>query len=195
MVADRRRRHPQEHGSASQRAGARRGSPGCPGAGRAWSPCPRPRPASARPAFNVRGERPVSRRAMSTQGCPVSGAGVQCPVSDVGVCLCRCPMFSVASGIRAFPRLLCPNRARVVKRGGGAGNRTAGVGVVAPAVSTTGSPSARVGAWRSKLAQAVPGQWRRQLDLVVVMGGGWAVARSTAWPTRIGRMRARIARR
>jgi hypothetical protein len=33
------------------------------------------------------------------------------------------------------------------------------------------------------------------LDLAVVVGGGWAVASSTAWPTRIGRVHARIVRR
>jgi hypothetical protein len=43
--------------------------------------------------------------------------------------------------------------------------------------------------------------WRRPcwasgsvgLDLAVVVGGGWAVARSIAWPTGRGRMRARVA--
>jgi len=32
------------------------------------------------------------------------------------------------------------------------------------------------------------------LDLAVVVGGGWAVASSIAWPTRIGRVHARIVR-
>jgi hypothetical protein len=32
------------------------------------------------------------------------------------------------------------------------------------------------------------------LDLAVVVGGGWAVASSTAWPTRIGRVHPRIVR-
>jgi hypothetical protein len=32
------------------------------------------------------------------------------------------------------------------------------------------------------------------LESAVVVGGGGAVARSTAWPTRIGRVRARIVR-
>ena len=32
------------------------------------------------------------------------------------------------------------------------------------------------------------------MDLAIVVGGGWAVASSTAWPTRIGRVHARIVR-
>ena len=32
------------------------------------------------------------------------------------------------------------------------------------------------------------------MDLAVVVGGGWAVASTTAWPTRIGRVHARIIR-
>ena len=47
----------------------------------------------------------------------------------------------------------------------------AGVGV-SPAVSTTARRLPEVGAWRSKLAQAVLGQRRVDLDLVVVVGGG-----------------------
>ena len=32
------------------------------------------------------------------------------------------------------------------------------------------------------------------MDLAVVVGGGWAVASSTAWPTRMGRVHGRIVR-
>ena len=63
-----------------------------------------------------------------------------------------------------------------------------------PAMSMTARRLPEVGAWPSKLAQAVLGQRRVDLDLVVVVGGGWAVASSTAWPTRIGRVHARIVR-
>jgi hypothetical protein len=40
----------------------------------------------------------------------------------------------------------------------------------------------------------VLGQPSVDLDLTVVVGGGWAVASSTAWPTRTGRVHARIVR-
>ena len=46
-----------------------------------------------------------------------------------------------------------------------------------PAMSTTVGRLPEVGVWRSKLAQAVLGQQR--VDLVVVVGGGWQWARST----------------
>ena len=42
-----------------------------------------------------------------------------------------------------------------------------------PAMSMTARRLPEVGAWRSKLAQAVLGQRRVDLDLVVVVGGGW----------------------
>jgi hypothetical protein len=129
---------------------------------------------------------------------PVSGAGVQCPrvpvqattvqrpvrrlgvhVSDV-----RCPAW--VSGVRAFPRPLCPTG----KSWRVAVGQTPWLGwpgsAWSPAVSTAGSSS----------AGSEPGGrgWRRPgLDLAVVVRGGWAVARSTAWQTRRGRMRARIA--
>jgi hypothetical protein len=57
-----------------------------------------------------------------------------------------------------------------------------------PAVSTTGlsEPGSRLR--RPRWVRGGVG-----LDLAVVVGGGGAVARLTAWPTRMGRMRARIA--
>jgi hypothetical protein len=50
--------------------------------------------------------------------------------------------------------------------------RTAGMAGAAwsPAVSTMAHRLPEVGAWRSKLAQAVPGQRRVGFDLVVVVG-------------------------
>jgi hypothetical protein len=44
-----------------------------------------------------------------------------------------------------------------------------------PAVSMTARRLPEVGAWPSRLAQAVLGQRRVGFDLVVVVGGGWAV--------------------
>jgi hypothetical protein len=90
----RRMRRPQQHGSPSQR---RRGAQGVRTPTVPWSPCPRPRsasacPASTRPASDVRCRSSVRR--------PVRPSGVQCLVSEVrclGACvrhrcvLCPCP--------------------------------------------------------------------------------------------------------
>jgi hypothetical protein len=62
------------------------------------------------------------------------------------------------------------------------------VGVVARCVHARLVVCLSRGAWRSKLAQAVLGQPRRRFGPVV---GQW---RSTAWPTRTGRVHARIVR-
>jgi hypothetical protein len=64
----------------------------------------------------------------------------------------------------------------------------AGVGVVARRVQD-GASSARGWTLRLRLAQAVLGQRRVGFDLIVVVGGGWALAASTAWPTGGGWMR------
>ena len=56
-----------------------------------------------------------------------------------------------------------------------------------------GASLPEVPAWPSKLAQAVLGQRRVDLDLVVVVGSVGSGARSTRWPTKIGWMRASIA--
>ena len=53
-------------------------------------------------------------------------------------------------------------------------------------MSMTARRLPEVGAWRSKLAQAVLGQRRVDLDLVVVVRGGWQGARPTGWPTGRG---------
>jgi hypothetical protein len=123
-------------------------------------------------------------------GCPASrvpvyAAAVRCPVSGV-----RCPM----SGVRGFPRPLSPAGRlwRVAAGVGGPISGMAGAGVVACGVhgQFIGCP---VGTWRSRLAQICWVSGGVSLDLAVV-GGGWAVARSTAWATRIGWMGAGIAR-
>jgi len=150
--------------------------------------------------------------------CPVSG--VRCPVSATSVHAClstgrvssvRCGRLSVQvsavrrplSGVRCGRpvsvrcRVRWSGRSEVLGRGGGAGCRTAGmagVGVVARCVHARlvvcprSEPRAR--GWRRRC-------WASRgvgVDLAVVVGRCWAVASSTAWPTRIGRVRARIVR-
>jgi hypothetical protein len=126
------------------------------------SPCPRSCPASGvQCPVRASGVRPGPER-----------PGVQCPAS--GVCASRCPTGS-----------------EVAACGGGRQPYAwdSRVGVVAPHVHD-GASSAEVGAWRSKLAQAVLGQRRVDLDLVVVRGGlHWTRPAGRGW------MRARIAHR
>jgi hypothetical protein len=159
---------------------------------------------------------PQQHPASSVQ-CPVSSVSVQCPrmrcprdqcpVSGVGVRVsavrCGRPVSGVqlgvratghpASAIRAFPRLLSPNRvsssSAPMRRA--ASRRGRPESAWSPrAVSTTGWSSARVGAWRSKLAQAVLGQRRRRLGRGrgrrEVLGHRPGL---TAWPTRRSRLR------
>jgi hypothetical protein len=114
-----------------------------------------------RPASSVRCERPVSTRAYP--GMPVQATGVQCPVRASERPGVRCPV----SGVRAFPRPLCPAEVRSCSAAvGQAAARLGWPGSAwSPAASTTGSWSARVGAWRSKLARAVLGQQRCRFGL------------------------------
>jgi hypothetical protein len=125
--------------------------------------------------------RPVSGASDQCPRVPVQATGVQCPVRASERPGVRCPV----SGVRAFPRPLCPAEVRSCSAAvGQAAARLGWPGSAwSPAASTTGSWSARVGAWRSKLARAVLGQQRCRLDLAVVVGGGWAVAKAIAWPT------------
>jgi len=146
------------------------------------SPCRCPRPASG-----VRCGRPASTRA-----CPRDA--VQCPVRASGRPGVRRPAW--ASGVRAIPRPRCPTGMRSWTGGGG------------QAAAWPGGPGSAWSPRCSRPARRLPGSepggrgWRRPcwasggigLDLAVVVAGGWAVAGSPAWPTRIGRMRARIAR-
>ena len=184
MVAKRGRRCPQEHGGVAQRAPAGHGGPGRAEAGRAFVS--------------------VSVSSVSVRS-PVSGAGVQhhaClstrPLSGV-----RCGRLSVQmSGVQRGCPVSVGSRVHCVRPGGcrgvAAGQAAAWLGWPAsawsPALSTASSSAARVGTWRSRLAQVCWASGGVGLDLAVVVGGGWAVARSTAWATRIGWMDAGIAR-
>jgi hypothetical protein len=153
------------------------------------SPCPSPRPASG-VQCGVRCERPVSRLPVHRTAvqCPVRASerpGVHCPASGVGV-RCLCVAASAVSG-----------RSEVLERGGGAGSRMAGmagVGVVARWVHARLVVCLRrrlvleAGAGGAGPAEASVWTWPSS------SGGGWAVASSTAWPTRIGRVHVRIIR-
>jgi hypothetical protein len=150
---------------ASQRAVARRGGPrrsGC-------RPCLRHpvRVLGQRLASSVRCERPVSTRACPrVRGvrCPVRASerpGVHCPSSASGV---RCPCVAasaVSDGNELAGVAVGPAAARLGWPGS----------AWSPAVCTTARRLPEVGAWHSKLAQAVLGQRRVDLGLVVVVGG------------------------
>jgi hypothetical protein len=152
------------------------------------SPCPRPRPASG-------------------VQCPVSGASDQCPRLPVHGTRVRCGRLSVqvsavrrpvwASGVCALPRPLCPAEVRswsaTVGRPlygwDGRGRRGRPLRPCPARRLPESAPRARSWCRRCWASRGVG------LDLAVVGGGGWAVARSTAWPTRRGRVHARIVRR
>jgi hypothetical protein len=169
--AERRRRRPQEHGSASQRQplGVVPRNP------ELAVPCQpvRSSAASGVPVSGVSVQCPRVRCPATGVQCPMWASrrpGVRCPVWASGV---RCPVSSWASGHLGIRRPLSGRSASVVsepgefvKRADAASShtaRTAGAGVVARTVSTTGWSSARIGAWRSKLAQAVLGEPRHRL--------------------------------
>jgi hypothetical protein len=188
---------PSRHGAKRRRRCPTRTRWGGPARAR-WTWWPRRCGCPAVPSSACRCSRPAA----SVQ-CPVSGvrcpvSGVRCgrpasrvPVHAAGV---RCPAW--VSGVRGFPRPVSGRQ--VVEGGAGArSRRMAGMAGSAwwPAVSTASSSAARVGTWRSRLAQAVLGQRRRRpwtspssWELVGVVAG------STAWATGMGWMGAGIAR-
>jgi hypothetical protein len=133
---------------------------------------------------SVRCGRPGVR--VSAVRCGRPASGVRCPVGRPGIW---------ASGVRypGVPRLRCPNRvsssSAPMRRAATRRGRPES-GWSPRMVSTTGC----------RLPESEPDarSWRRPcwasggigLDLAVVVEGGcWAVARSTAWPTRIDWMR------
>jgi hypothetical protein len=183
-AAERRRRRPQEHGWASQRAVGRRGGPGGPDAGRGFV-------SLSTSSASVR--CPVSGASGRCPGLPVHGTAVRCPVRASERPGVRRPASGVGVRCLCVARPLCPADVR---------SWSAAVGQAAvwpvsawsPAASMPGSSSACVGASCSKLAQVVLGQPRRRCGPGRRRGGGWAVASSTAWPTRRGRVQARIVR-
>ena len=150
------------------------------------SPCPRPRPAS--------GVRcPV--RATSVHACLSTGplSSVRCGRLSVQVSAVWRPVW--ASGVCALPRALCPAEVRSWSAAWAAVWLGWPGSAWSPAASMTGSSSARgwslaleAGAGAAGPAEASVWTWPSS------SGGGWAVASSTAWPTRIGRVHARIVR-
>src|SRR5512133_742372 len=100
-AAERRRRRPQEHGWASQRAVARRGGPGGPDAGRAFVTLS---------ASSASVRCPV--RATSVHACLSTGplSSVRCGRLSVQVSAVRRPLS--ASGVCALPHPLCPAEVR-----------------------------------------------------------------------------------
>ena len=164
MVAKRRRCCPQEHGGVAQRAPAGRGGPGGADAGGGF----------VRVSVSWASVRsPVSGAGVQQHAClstrPLSG--VRCGRLSVQMSGVRCPAW--VSGVRGFPRPLCPTgrwwRARWGRQPHG---WMAGVGVVAGPVH---GPVRR-------LPGSEPGGrgWRRpcwasggvDLDFAVVVGGG-----------------------
>jgi hypothetical protein len=186
-AAERRRRRPQEHGWASQRAVGRRGGPGGPDAGRGFV-------SLSTSSASVR--CPVSGASGRCPGLPVHGTAVRCPVRASERPGVRRPASGVGVRCLCVARPLCPADVR---------SWSAAVGQAAvwpgsawsPAASMPGSSSACVGASCSKLAQVVLGQPRRRCGPGRRRGRwlGWAVASSTVWPIRTGRVHARIVRR
>jgi hypothetical protein len=178
--------------------GIRLGVPAC---GRsAW----RPRRSGCRPCrrhpVRVLGQRPVSGvrcpvRASSVHACLSQRrvSGVRCHPS-VQVSAVRGPVW--ASGVCALPRPLCP--AGVRSWSAAVGRQPYGW----DGRGRRGRPLCPCPARGLPESEPRARSWRRRcwasrgfgLDLAVVVGGSWAVASSTAWPTRIGRVHARIIR-
>jgi hypothetical protein len=145
-----------------------------------------------RPVSSVRCERPVSTLACPRDRCPVSGAGVG--ASRVSGVRCRRPVS--ASGVCALPRALCPAEVRSWSAAwaGSPYGWDGRVGVVARCahdrlvVCLSRRLVLEAGAGAVGPAEASVWTWPSS------SGGGWAVASSTAWPTRIGRVHARMVR-
>jgi hypothetical protein len=137
MVAKRRRRCPQEHGGVAQRAPVGHGGPGGADAGRAFVSVS---VSSASVRSPVSGAGVQHHACLSTR--PLSG--VRCGPLSVQMSGVRCPAW--VSGVRGFPRQLCP--AGRLWRGGG-GQAAAWLGwpgsAWSPALSTASSSAARVG--------------------------------------------------
>jgi hypothetical protein len=115
---------------------------------------------------SARVRRPVSGASVHACLSTRPASGVRCGRLRVQVSSVRrrCPV-----GVRCpcVPASMVSDRSGVVERGGGQAAAWLGWPGSAwvPVVSTTGSLSAQVGAWRSELAPAVLGQRRRRLGL------------------------------
>jgi hypothetical protein len=169
---------------------------GVPARGRsAWWP----RRSGCRPRLRhpvrVLGQCPVSGASDQCPRLPVHGTAVECPVRASERPGVRCPASGVGVRCCALPRPLCPAEVRSWS-------------AAWAAAVWLGWPGWRDRPLRPCPARGLPESaprarsWRRRcwasrgvgMNLAVVVGGGWAVASSTAWPTRIGRVHARIIR-
>ena len=175
---------PSRHGCQAPQAlstGTRWGGPAR--ARRAWWPrrcgcrlclCQRVGVLGQRPESSVWCGCPASR-------VPVHAAAVRCPMRASERPGVRCPAW--VSGVRGFPRPLCPTRR--LWRGGGTDSRMAGmagVGVVAGPVhgQFVGCPGRNL-AVEAGVGRAGPAE-ASALDFAVVVG----VGRGSGWVDRVG---------
>jgi hypothetical protein len=175
MVAKCPRRCLHQHHLGGPRASAGPGGPGGVDAGRAFvsvsTSVQCPVQTSSLPACLST----LSTRLVST---------VRCGRLSVRVSGVRCPLW--LSGVGAFPRPLCPTGVRSWR---------AAVGQAAAWLDGRGRRARSLcprPVRRNRGSRRRRPRWVRGgvgLDSAVVVGGGGGVARSTAWPTRIGRMR------
>jgi len=116
-AAERRRRRPQEHGWASQRAVARRGGPGGPDAGRAFVSLSTSSASVRCPVSGVR--CPVSGVSDQCPRLPVHGTDVQCPVRASERPGVRCPASGVGVRCLCVAASAVSGRSEVLERDGG----------------------------------------------------------------------------
>jgi len=183
-AAERRRRRPQEHGWASQRAVAGRGGPGGPDAGRAVVSLSASSASVRRPASGV--QCPVSGvRCERHPRLPVHGtvSSVRCGRLSVQVSAVRRPLSGVrcpASGVCALPRPLCPAEVRSWSAGvgrqpygwDGRGRRGRPLRPCPARRLPESAPGAR--SWRRRCWASRASVWTWPSS----SGGGWA------WPAR-----------
>jgi hypothetical protein len=157
-----------------------------------------PRRCGGRPCLRQRvgvlGQRPESTVwcGCPASSVPVHAAAVPCPVRASERPDVRCPAWcpvSVGSRVHCVRPGGCGGVAVGRQPHGWDGRRRRGrLPCPRPVVGCPGRNLA------VEAGAGLRGQRRVGLDLAVVVGGGWAVARSTAWATRIGWMDAGIAR-
>jgi hypothetical protein len=193
-AVERRRRRPQEHGWASQRAVARRGGPGGPDAGRAFVSLSTSSASVRCPVSGVR--CPVSGASDQCPRLPVHGTGVQCPVRAFERPGVRCPASGVGVRCLFVAASAVSGRSEVLERGvgrppygwDGRGRRGRPLRPCPARRLPESAPRLEAGAGGAGPAEASVWAWPSSWEVV------GSVASSTAWPIRIGRVHARIVR-